>query len=199
MKNDARIAVLATLSLAAGPTIATAEIGAVRLFVDETASGAGDGLSWATAYQHLQPALEHARTNPEVFEIWVARGTYEPDEGGGNQNLSSELVSEVAVYSGFAGDETSLGQRDIEANPTILSGDLLENDQPAFTNYSDNSRIVVGAQGTSEGTRLDGFTIRGALGNQSAGHGVRIEMASVAVVNCSITENWAISNTAAGV
>lgn len=139
----------ASLASAAGPI----------LFVDKDAPPGGNGSSWALAYRELQTALA-ASADPGVSEIWVAEGTYKPDLGTLARGASFTLVSGKAVYGGFAGGETSLDQRDPIANPTVLSGDLLDNDGPGFANMADNSFQVVRAVDTSAPTRLDGFIVR---------------------------------------
>jgi hypothetical protein len=139
------------------PTYATP----YRLYVKAGSVG-GDGEGWATALGELQDALDMARANAEITEIWVAAGTYTPDPGGVDRERSFELVDGVAIYGHFGGFESTMDQRDLD-NPdhvTILSGDLLNNDGPNFTNYDDNSRHIMTATAEiTEYTILDGFTI----------------------------------------
>ena len=99
------------------------------IYVSAHATGANDGTCWTDAFIDLQDGVAAAQPGDE---IWVAAGVYKPDRGTGNRLMSFELVSGVGVYGGFSGDETCLDERDPQANPTILSGDLLDNDDPSF-------------------------------------------------------------------
>ena len=149
----------------------------------------GDGESWATAYNDLQDALADV-----PIEVWVAAGTYKPDRGTGDRNLSFPLVNGVEVYGGFAGDETTLFQRDPEANLTILSGDLSSDDEPGFVNRAENSYHVVIGRNTDATAVLDGFIIRGGAANGSSayddGGGLYCEVSgSPTVRNCVFEDN----------
>ena len=53
---------------------------AKTIYVDDSASQGGDGTSWLTAHKYLQDALAVAESGDE---IWVAEGTYKPDQGAG--------------------------------------------------------------------------------------------------------------------
>ena len=78
-----------------------------------------DGTSWATAYTNLAEAVADAAAYRG--EVWVKAGTY----------LVAEKIpmrANVAVLGGFAGAETDAAAADPEANPTILTGDVNDND-----------------------------------------------------------------------
>jgi predicted outer membrane repeat protein len=133
-------------------------LAASTLHVKPTATGSGDCSTWANACT-LQAALGAAASGDE---IWVAAGTYTPHAS--DRTVSFALKTGVAVYGGFAGTETALDQRDIAANPTILSGDLAGDDQTGGSNIENAYHVVVG-DGTGDTAVLDGFTISG--GNAS--------------------------------
>ena len=97
---------------------------AKSILVDDNASAGGDGTSWATAHRYLQDALAGAEYGDE---IWVAEGTYKPDQGAGktagDRASPFLLVNGVGMYGGFLGTESSrdpLGDN----NQTILSGEI---------------------------------------------------------------------------
>ena len=118
----------------------------------------GDGTSWENATGNLQKALQSAT---EGTQVWVAAGTYTPTMGT-DRTVSFELPSGVAIYGGFQGTETSLDQRNIEQNPTILSGEI---GQPGPV---DNSYNVVFISNSDENTIIDGFVITGGNANAEA-------------------------------
>ncbi|MCB0551372.1 MAG: DUF11 domain-containing protein, partial [Phaeodactylibacter sp.] len=137
------------------------------IYVNDDASGANDGTSWANAFNDLQDALALANQCSNITEIWVAAGTYYPDEGAGqtdnDRGSSFNIGSNISLYGGFQGvvsdDDVS------DANPamfkTILSGDLQQNDLPGFGNYGDNARNVVRIVDAGGKVILDGFYISG--------------------------------------
>lgn len=161
-----------------------------KLFVDADASGNDTGTSWANAFRDLQSALAAATPGDE---IWVAEGVYKP---GTVDTATFTLTEDTALYGGFAGNETALAQRDWQAHPTVLSGDIAGNDLPGFVNRTDNANHVV--TGTP-GAVLDGFTIRGGYAHKSSddydyknfGGGIFLRDAACVVRNCLITDNSA--------
>ncbi|NNF43628.1 MAG: hypothetical protein HKN62_11410 [Phycisphaerales bacterium] len=141
------------------------------LYVDAAAPG-GDGTSWATALRSLQDGLSAAqRARGLVSEVRVAGGTYRPDDGetqtAGDRSASFSFVGGVAVRGGFGGlAAADPDTQDPIRFPTVLDGDLLGDDEPDFTNRSDNAYHVVrgvtgGGGGTGDDTRLEHVVIRG--------------------------------------
>jgi len=90
------------------------------IYVDEQAAGANIGTSWNDAYTDLQDALALS-ANCGLAEIWVVQGTYKP---GASEYDSFVIPEGVTLLGGFTGNETSPDQRDWNAAPTILSGDI---------------------------------------------------------------------------
>ncbi len=171
------------------------------IHVDAAAPDGGDGTSWEAAFNDLQDALEAGRSLNGLVALWVAAGTYKPDRGTGDRDLSFELSSGIAVYGGFLGGESSLDERDVVANETILSGDLDGNDVPGSDindlSVFENSFHVVTALGTDETAILDGLTISGgtAFGApfpRDTGGGVYVASGLITVRHCRFVENRAI-------
>jgi len=102
----------------------------ITMYVDANAIGNNNGESWVHAFVDLQDALDLARAlGSPATEIWVAQGTYRPDRGSGDRDATFALVDGVGLYGGFASGDT-FADRDPAAKPTVLSGDLLSNDDP---------------------------------------------------------------------
>lgn len=154
------------------------------------AGGQGDGTSWENATGNLNQVLQSATAGNS---IWVATGTYAPTEGT-NRSISFSLSNGVAVYGGFKGNETALEQRNVKANPTILSGEIGQ------AGPNDNSYNVVYFSDVNESTILDGFIITSGNANQDAAEGTRTRSgggmyiganAKPHIVNCTFVKNLA--------
>jgi len=99
-----------------------------------------------------------------VGEVRVAQGVYHPAGPGGDRYESFTLINGLTLQGGYAGSQNANpDERDVSAYPTILSGDLNDDDEPDFINYQDNSYHVVVGKNLGPNTVLDGFVI--AAGN----------------------------------
>ena len=177
--------------------------------VDAQASPGGDGSTWATAFANLHDALNAAAdiADPNDEVIWVAAGPYKPavqTDPDDTRTATFEIADGVALFGGFAGDETSLDERDVNANPTILSGDLAGDDGPNFTNRGDNVYHVVTINTTAE-VELNGLTIQGgsatgdSFEHQNGGGVMRtqlFEQQPHILSQCKLTDNEALSGGA---
>jgi hypothetical protein len=102
-------------------TVAVRELTST-MYVNQNAVGSGDGTSWENAFRYLQTACEAAAEFPDDLpkQIWIATGTYKPKDA----NDYFKLTPNTSYIGGFEGGETAKSQRNIEANPVIISGDL---------------------------------------------------------------------------
>jgi len=168
-----------------------------QTYVRANATGANDGSSWTDAFRNLQDAL----ADPTVTEIWMASGTYRPvacntcDEA--QRQVAFELRRNLAIYGGFAGNETDRSQRNRLLNSTILSGDI---GNPIDS--TDNSFQVVRATDVDETLILDGLIIQegnsdGTFDNNGyGGGGILIDASfgtegSLVMRRCTIRNNFA--------
>ncbi|MDX1407374.1 MAG: hypothetical protein R3330_04555, partial [Saprospiraceae bacterium] len=159
-----------------------------RWYVDSSATGLNNGANWTNAFTKLQTALD---TIVPGDSIWVAKGTYYPDSLVGFHLAFNDIF----IWGGFAGVEDSVDQRDFEANPTILSGDI------GFAGDStDNTHHVFMFDGQNGNVVLDGFHITegNADGQQEASKGGGIYYATnhqngkPIIRNCKIYNNTAL-------
>ena len=170
------------------------------IYVDDDANGLNNGSSWKNAFNYLQDALDTvANTGGKVNDIWVAQGTYRPDQGEhqtpGDRYASFHLLSGVKIYGGFAGfGAPNPDARDYKKYKTILSGDLNKNDGPNFVNNAENSYNIVTGSGTDSTAVIDGFTItagnaNGAESTTTRGGGMLNYPGSPTVTNCVFSGN----------
>jgi len=151
-------------------------------YVNPNATGLNNGTSWTDAWTNLQLAL----LDPSCAEIWVAKGVYKPTLIFPDSTISFNVQPGTAIYGGFAGNETDRDSRNPAANPTILSGDIDNNDANAGGSEIDefsvdivgnNSFRVVTIDGSlgipaTSSTVLDGFIITGGDAQQPKSHGI---------------------------
>ncbi|TVR93913.1 MAG: hypothetical protein EA418_11265 [Wenzhouxiangellaceae bacterium] len=197
--------------------VASLTLGNTRLYVNAAAAG-GDGSDWDNAFRHLQHALAAARELlPNIrSEIWVAGGVYYPHLGGPanvpRQNAFT-LVNHVEIYGGFDGTESSLEERDWLSNPTVLSGNIgnddVVNDIGVTERWEDivgdNAYNVVRGAGLAHAV-LDGFIITGgradgsfvlAGGRANNGGGISLRNANVTLRHLRLQGNLAFAEGAA--
>ena len=180
---------MANASVKAGETEPT------LFFVDQSATGAGTGLSWEDAFTELQPALN---TAVDGDEIWVACATYEPtqllDEKD-PRSLTFSITSGVSLFGGFAGTETSLDER--EPNPFFNQCVLAA--QSIAKGGDEGPYHVISISGVTEPILLDGFAVvggraTGEVGELQQGGGMRISLSNVALRNMHFEDNRTVTN-----
>lgn len=164
--------------------------GQSQVFVRANAPDGGNGSSWVSAYNRLDVAL----ASQPGAEIWVAQGRYVPGlnpdlnltESERRRMTSFLIPPGTRVYGGFSGTETSREQRQVQAYPTVLSGDMQADDSNLDARgvtptpddiHGDNARHVVrfdaklwnAGEGADIGpdTVLDGFVITAGFANQT--------------------------------
>jgi hypothetical protein len=133
------------------------------VYVKPDGNNNNDGLSWSTAKRNINVAMSVAG----VEDIWVAAGTY----------FESLIMRDgVALYGGFAGNETDRAQRDRKANETVLDG-------------NQTGRVIMILNCQTPRTRVDGFTIRNGRLGGGFGAGIFCEDSAPTIANNHITGN----------
>ncbi|KAA3636749.1 MAG: response regulator, partial [Bacteroidetes bacterium] len=169
-----------------------------QIYVNLNAGGDNNGSSWENAYTNFQDALDEAKENDQ---IWVAKGTYLPGKAGDPGNTTFFLSKGVRLYGGFEGTETSLKDRNPKLFPTILSGDLNQDD---IANDFENNRIdnvwtvMLVENNSSTLPVIDGFIFKGGHANgeingryyQRSGGGLFL-FGPAEVRNCEFRQNYA--------
>lgn len=167
-------------------------LGVDVLFVDANQTlGANGGSSWNDAFQGplgLQSALAVAENGDSIY---LARGNYTPALAG--DRLTNFLLDkDVSLYGGFIGNESIPEERPpFGFVVSLLTGDLLGDDQFSGVNRSDNSANVIASLGS---VRLDGLYIAGGYayattGAGFSGGGIVAFGGELIVSNCEIREN----------
>ncbi|MCC7293666.1 MAG: right-handed parallel beta-helix repeat-containing protein, partial [Phycisphaerales bacterium] len=131
------------------------------VYVDQTKTGGNNtGADWTNAYTDMQDALEAAE-DPEVCEVWVADGTYKPDDctncNSADRQSTFEIPDHVGVYGGFEGttDETDRKEdRSPSTDITTLTGLI------GMTTTQRVYHVVTIPTAASTATILDGFTVK---------------------------------------
>lgn len=138
-----------------------------KWFVTPAALTTGSGASWSDPLE-LRTAISNASAGDSIF---VAQGNYQPPSG-----ISFSMKSGVKIYGGFAGTETSLNERDLQAGYiSILQGN--------------NTRTVSNNNnGLDQTAILDGFTITNGTANW--GGGMYLASSSPTIRNCIIRNNF---------
>jgi Right handed beta helix region len=150
-------------------------------YVSATPGGKADGSSWADATNDLQGVIDDLDINTTGNkQIWVGKGTYMPlrdhlsNSKPTNQRTKTfHLKNGIALYGGFQGNETSLTQRNILANPTLLSGDIgiasntTDNAYHVILATCRNPQLRANTALAAPGVTIDGFAILNGNANNT--------------------------------
>lgn len=154
-------------------TIASASV----IYVKTSGKDSNSGSSWSQSKQTIQAAIKTAKNGDQV---WVAKGTY----------ISTiTLKNGVALYGGFAGNESRFSQRKPSINATIIDGNM-------------KGSVVTIPSGCGSKTVIDGFVIRRGSGTaikrdidadnytiDRFGGGIYCKNSSPVISNNRITDN----------
>ena len=148
--------------------VLSTQVLAGTLYVNASATGLGDGASWANAQVDLSAAVSAANSGDE---LWVAAGTYGP----------IVLKSGVRVYGGFNGTETAPSQSDPDVNVTIISGGGTS--RPVMSVGNDSTTVLRGFRIT------EGFIDFPIIGGPDTGGGLYLKNSGVQITRCVFSSN----------
>lgn len=151
--------------------VAALPANAARCYVKPGLTASDDGTSWSSPM-----AIGNALNDTNCAEIWMAQGVYKPGPPGGVQ-YAFVLRSNLKLYGGFfgiPGTEGDLSQRDTLQTPSVLSGDIGNDDivdgdgvtQDFASLRGQNSRHLLYIDGSTpmNNTQVDGFTVTAGKG-----------------------------------
>ena len=178
-------------------TITVRSAGTAIFRAAETATGTGDGNSWADAMT-LQEALGTAIVAGD--QVWIAAGTYTPDAD--DRTATFNISAGVLVYGGFdpVVDAADTDASSRSGGATILSGDLADNDltdrkDADYTlRRTENSYSVVtigGANATLDGLTIEGGERGATVGTNHYGAGLyaRAGTTGITLTACTFNNN----------
>lgn len=170
------------------------------IYVNQALTATGNGKAWTTAYKDLQDALAGSVAGDSIY---IARGTYFPDEQGIITNpttgdrQASFILKGVKVYGGFVGNETSLSQRNVAANETVLSGEIWpidpdDEDTFGYERYWSLHVVVLSGNSTLDGITVQKGRANGDESPNNRGGGILVPTGqTVTLNNCLIQDNQA--------
>ena len=134
------------------------------------------GLSWATAYTTIQPAINDAIGGDE---IWIKQGTYA-------LAATIDVNKAVEILGGFNGTETQRQDRDWQSNPTIVDANNV-----VYHCFEITADATIDGFGSIANANAAGF---GA--NEDIGGGIYAHDCNAVINNCVIESNYAQGNGA---
>lgn len=168
------------------------------------ASTGGNGSSWSSAIDSLNIALDAAKTDTSIHQIWVAQGTYSPASGE-----SFTMDKNVEIYGSFKGTEAEISQRNLQSGLTsILKGNgstVIVNDSNMLSNTALlNGFIVTGGKAVNGGgiynnhasPTISQCIFTGNTGTVNGGGMYNNNSSSPVIINCIFSGNT--SNTYGG-
>ena len=144
-------------------------LSAANHYVAVSGNDAQDGLSWATAVSTLQTAINAADKGDTVF---VSAGAYQQ---------SITLKDGVNVFGGY---DATTGERNVDANLTILDGTTLK------------TPLVIATKANTNPVYVDGFILQNA--NHTSAGGAAVLKANAILNHCTI-RNCYTSGSGGGV
>ncbi len=155
------------------------------VYVDQSAPAGGTGSDWQHAFRSLSDAivLVNAMQFPlDGVELRLAQGTYRPPITARLDRPGFELVPTttasgivISIQGGYAGLRGPIPDaRDFALTRTVLTADVLGNDNGSTTTKADNLMCALSIYGNRTAVWVRGLEFTGAslANNSSGGYGV---------------------------
>jgi hypothetical protein len=161
-------------------------------YVDRNNQGGKAGVSWGTAFNTIQEAVD-AASKAGSGDVWVRAAVYD-EERGLDPDGALIMRKNVHLYGGFAGREGNRNERNWKSNETTIDGSRAREGAPAY-------HVIAG----SNNATLDGFVVTGGDAYDAGpatdspkryGGGMYNSGSSPSVVNCTFTNNRACTDGA---
>ena len=166
--------------------------------VSDLAVLSGAGATWNSALAGNAPSCRYPgysllyqvlRNAPANCQVWVKKGTY---LAAVDADRAKSFLAEpkTKLFGGFIGTEQDVNQRNINANPTVFSGNIgLPNDS------TDNTKIIMVVDSITNGIAdtavIDGFVFSKAFSTGFAG-GIKINAnTKIKIINSKFEKNIA--------
>lgn len=171
-------------------------------YVDSAVSTSGSGTSWASPFKTLQEAFDQANSDSSISQIWIAKGTYRPENfpygssgGVNNRNYAFRLRNNLAIRGGFAGTETDTAQR-VAGNTTIVDAvhslPYTQSDHLFVTVNTDSTVCLDNLTLTGIGAIVSSLNVITIDGHQipgDRGGGLYCYNAAPVIINCNFLKN----------
>ena len=172
-------------------------------YVDDSATGAGTGLTWCDAFTNLQDALAQPRRRAALSPKSASRmDSINPTSASGRSRCLARRPSGcTAAWRCAAGTPAAApnpNAQNADTYPTVLTGDLAGNDvgDRFSATYVENAYHVVTGSGTDGTAVLDGFVITAGRASgpdvNGDGGGLYNDGGSPTITDCTFTQNYAI-------
>ena len=129
------------------------------VYVDSAVAVPGNGSSWSSALKYLSNATESANINTDITAIHVAKGSYYAtgDKNSTFRDSSFNITrSNLKLLGGYP---SGGGERDMDINPTVLSGNL--GDPNSMMDNTSDILYIANIPKT-DSVIIDGFIISGS-------------------------------------
>lgn len=166
--------VLVAFAFISAASVSSAQV--IRYVDADNTTENQDGLSWATAFCTIQPAIDSAHAEGGG-DIWVADGVYTEDRPDSGTLIVRE---NCRLLAGFVGIETNEDERIPRHRATIIGRHQSWENIPAYTAY------------TRSNSCIDGFTFTNTYSEDAQRAAIRNYGNDVLIANCWVSDQlWA--------